>query len=377
MTRRGGPSDRPTVRDVAAAAGVSPATAARALGGYGRVSAEVRARVQAQAAALRYRPNTLARSMITGTTHTLGVVIADIENSFFARAVRGITDAAHAAGFEVILVNSDEDPAKERAAVGVLLAKQVDGLLVAAASTTEVAHIREAVAQGLPVVCLDRVVPDLAADAVVVDNQRAAHNATSHLARLGHRRIAIIAASEPSLPDPVSIAGAPPWGPAGVLPDEARVGGYLTALRSADLQAAEELIRRCPYGRATAREQTEAVLALDDPPTAIFATDAIVTLGAMEGIVAMGRQIPGDVSVIGFDDAEWTTIIQPPLTVVAQPVYELGASATRRLLARIAGDERPPEVLMLETTFLLRGSTGRPREPGAPRVGSRAPGTPP
>lgn len=360
MARRDGQIPPPTVRDVAAAAGVSPATAARALGGYGRVSATIRARVEAQARALGYRPNSLARSMITGTTHTLGVVIGDIENSFFARAVRGITDAAHEAGFEVVLVNTDEDVAKERAALGVLIAKQIDGLLVAATSTRDAAHIEEALARGLPVVCLDRVVPRLAADAVVVDNQRAAHNAVTHLIGLGHTRIAIIAASDPVLPDEGLVARAPAWGVAGLLPDEARLGGYLAALRAAGLPQIDELIRRCRYGRETARTETELVLALPEPPTAIFTTDAMLTLGAMEAIVASGRSIPGDVSVVAFDDADWTTIIDPPLTVVAQPVYELGAAAARRLLARIEGDERPPGIVMLETTFVLRGSTAAP-----------------
>ena len=357
MVRRGGGASQPTVRDVAAAAGVSPATAARVLGGYGRVSAEVRARVEAEAAALGYRPNVLARSMITGTTHTLGVVIGDIENSFFARAVRGIADTAHAAGFEVVLVNTDEDVAKERAAVEVLLAKQVDGLVVAATDLHDTGHIRDALARGVPVVCLDRVVPDLEADAVVVDNQRAAHNAISHLVRLGHSRIAIVAASEPNLPDPADLALAPPWGHTGLLPDEARLGGYLTALRAFDLPLVEDLVRRCRYGRITAREQTEAVLSLAEPPTAIFTTDAIVTVGAMEAIVATGRRIPDEISIVAFDDADWTTIIQPPLTVVAQPVYGLGATATQRLLRRIGGDTRPPEVVMLETTLVVRGST--------------------
>ena len=167
MAKRDGQS-QPTVRDVAASAGVSTATAARALGGYGRVSTEVRAKVAEVAAALGYRPNVLARSMITGTSHTLGVVIADIENPFFASVVRGITDTAHSRGFEVILVNTDEDVEKERVAIGVLLDKRVDGLLVAAAATQDVGHLQEAVRHGLPLVCLDRMVPGLDADRCVV-----------------------------------------------------------------------------------------------------------------------------------------------------------------------------------------------------------------
>jgi LacI family transcriptional regulator len=358
MRKREGP---PTVRDVAALAGVSTATAARALGGYGRVSAAVRARVTDAATALGYRPNVLARSMITGTSHTLGVVIADIENPFFASIVRGIADAAHDAGFEVILVNTDEDVEKERTAIGVLLDKRVDGLLVAAASIHDADHLHDAIHHGLPVVCLDRTVPGLDADAVVVDSQRAAHNAVSHLLRLGHRRIGIVAGGDPGLPPDADLVQAPVWGLPGVLPDAARLGGYLTAHQTAGVAVNPELIRTCRYGRETAARETAALLRLDAPPTALFTTDAIITLGALESIVAAGVTIPDELSVVGFDDAEWATLLRPPLTVVAQPVYDLGTTATRRLLDRIAGDERPPEVVVLDTTFIVRGSTQRLR----------------
>ena len=367
MSKRDG---QPTVRDVAALAGVSTATAARALGGYGRVSAAVRAKVTDSATALGYRPNVLARSMITGTSHTLGVVIADIENPFFASIVRGIADAAHAGGFEVILVNTDEDVGKEQAAIGVLLDKRVDGLLVAAASTEDVGHLTDAVRHGLPLVCLDRVVPGLNADAVVVDSQRAAHNAVSHLLRLGHRRIGIVAGADDRLPPLAELAHAPVWGPPGVLPDAARLGGYLTAHQTAGVAVDPELIRTCRYGRETAARETAALLRLDSPPTALFTTDAIITLGALESVVAAGVSIPDQLSIVGFDDAEWATLLRPPLTVVAQPVYDLGVAATRRLLDRIAGDERPPEVMVLDTSFIVRGST-RPLTPAGPLVTSR------
>jgi LacI family transcriptional regulator, galactose operon repressor len=348
-----------TVRDVAVLAGVSTATAARALGGYGRVSEAVRAKVTAAAASLGYRPNVLARSMITGTSHTIGVVVADIENPFFASAVRGIADTAREAGFEVVLVNTDEDVEKERAAVGILLEKRVDGLLVSAATAENASHLAEAIYRGLPVVCLDRVVPGLEADAVVVDSLRAAHNAVSHLLRLGHRRIAIVAADDQDPPPDDVLASSPVWGPPGMLPDAARLCGYLTAHRAAGVAVAPELVRRCRYGRETAAAETAAVLRLADPPTAIFTTDAIMTLGAMEAIVLAGRQVPEELSVVAFDDADWIALLRAPLTVVAQPVYELGATATRRLLARIAGSESPPEVIVLDTTFIVRDSTRR------------------
>ncbi|MEW6224209.1 MAG: LacI family DNA-binding transcriptional regulator [Chloroflexota bacterium] len=325
---------------MAKAAGVSTATAARALGGYGSVSPAVRDRVAEAAERLGYRRNSLARSMITGTTHTIGLVVADIENPFFARAARGVADVAHAAGYEVLLVNSDEDPATERAAVRTLFEKRVDGLIVAPASTDVGSHLGELPRRGTPIVLLDRVVPGIDADAIVVDNERAARRAIGHLAGLGHRRIALLTSQGL------------------VHTNQMRLAGYLQGLGQAGLPVDEGLIRMAEYTREAAVSETEAVLALDDPATAIFTTDNLMSLGAFEGTQRTGRAVPDEVSIVGFDDLEWMTIVRPPITVVAQPTYELGATAATRLLARLAGDDGPPQTLMLETTFIVRGSTG-------------------
>ncbi|NKY08421.1 LacI family transcriptional regulator, partial [Cellulomonas hominis] len=163
---------RVTVTDVARAAGVARATAARVLGGYGSVHAGLQERVREAAAALGYQPNTLARSMATGVTHTIGVVVADIGNPFFAGVVRGIADSARAAGYDTIVVNTDESAVREQDAVRVLLGKQIDGLVVASAvgAADDPAHLRAAVERGVPVVAVDRELPALDVDAVVIDN---------------------------------------------------------------------------------------------------------------------------------------------------------------------------------------------------------------
>ncbi len=342
MTRRTrtGPA-LPTIQDVAGLAGVSTATAARALGGYGSVSPAVRARVAAAAAKLNYRRNSLARSMITGNTHTIGLVVADIENPFFARAARGVADVAHAAGYEVLLVNSDEDPVTERAAVRTLLEKRVDGLILAPASTQEVPHLVELSSHGVPVVQLDRAIPGASADAVVVDNEAGAARAIEHLIGLGHRRIALLTSQ-------------------GLIhTNQTRLAGYLRAMEAAGIPIEDDLIRMAEYRREAAIGEALAALTLRDPATALFTTDNLMSLGAFEGTQRAGRRVPEEVSIVGFDDLEWTTIVRPPLTVVAQPVYELGATAARRLIARMAGEDGPPAVYTLETTFIVRGSTGR------------------
>jgi LacI family transcriptional regulator len=348
--------DHPTLGDVARLAGVSRATAARALGGYGRSSEEARRRVLDAADRLGYRPNTLARSMITGTTHTLGVVIADIDLSFFARAVRGIGDTARAAGFEVILANSDESVEQERGAVGVMLDKRVDGLIVSPAAPSDAGHLVDLVGRGLPLVLFDRGVPGLAADAVVIDNRAAGRLATDHLLALGHRRIAILVVDESA----ATASDLAAWDPGlvGAMPSRLRESGWAAALRDAGVAVTDELIWATEYDRDAARRVTAAALAAPDRPTAIIATDETLALGAIDAVLASGLAMPGDVSLVAFDDAAWTNVVRPPITVVAQPVYDLGVTAASDLIRRIRGDDSAPRMNVLPTSFEIRGSTG-------------------
>lgn len=298
--------------------------------------------MKAAAAKVGYRRNSLARSMITGTTHTIGLVVADIENPFFARAARGIADVAHEAGYEVLLANSDEDPVTERAAVQTLSEKRVDGLIVAPASMDDRPHLRDLLARGTPIVLIDRALPGTEADAVVVDNHVAARRAIDHLVGLGHRRIALLTSQ-------------------GLIhTNQERLAGYIDGLQAAGLPVEDELIRMSMYTREAAEHEAETVLRLADPATAIFTTDNLMSLGAFEAAQRAGRQVPDDVSIVGFDDLEWTTIVRPQLTVVAQPVYELGATAARQLIARITGDDSPFRLSVLETSFIVRDSTGPP-----------------
>ncbi len=355
MARRDLP-DQATLDDVARAAGVSRATAARALGGYGAASPGARERVRAAAEALRYRPNALARSMKSGSTRTIGVVVSDIQLAFFAQAVRGIADVARGEDFEVILANTDEDLALERAAVGVFLDKRVDGLIVVPAEPNEAAHLVDAQERGIPVVLFDRGSPGVHCDTVVVDNQRAAKNAVRHLVRLGHRRIAIVVEARTALgaADVIRARLRPDAG----MTSPMRELGWAAALREAGLPVTDDLICGARYERADARRAAAAALAQPDRPTAILTTDETMTLGAIDAIQEAGLEVPRDISLIAFDDLPWTTILRPPITVIAQPVHELGVTAAQRLLGRLAGDDRPPETVILSTSFVVRGSTG-------------------
>ena len=363
MARRNGQVEHATLIDVALEAGVSRATAARALGGYGSVSPEARERVMAAADRLHYRANMLARSMKSGTSQTIGVIVADIELAFFAQAVRGITDAAKLAGFEVILANSDEDETKERAALGVLIAKRVDGLIVAPASVRDVKHLVDAVERGFPLVFLDRGPTDIGADTVVVDNHRASELAVHHLAGLGHRRIAILVERDTALDGGAAAAARPALVDA--MTSTLRQVGWAAGLKAAGLPVSDDLILRTAYDRGDARRVTARALGLPHRPTAILTTDETMTLGALEAILDAGLRVPEDVSLVAFDDPSWTTLLRPPLTVIAQPVYEMGTLAAQLLLGRIQNPRGPIQQITLETRLIMRASCGRPAGAGA------------
>ena len=340
--------------DVAKLAGVAPATAARVLGDYGSVSPAVREKVLEAAATLRYRPNRVARSMVTGLTQTLGVVIANIQDEFFSRIVRGIADAAREIRFDVVLMNSDEDVDEEARAVRALIEKQVDGLIVAPAATGPADHLAEVRESGMPMVLLDRNVEGLDVDAVLIDGVKAAHAAVSYLLEMGHHRIAVVTdvpegTEIPRTHDPTR----------DVVTMGARLGGYLNALDRAGVEVDDDLIAHAAPTVEGAREATHALLDRNTP-SAIFTTDDIMTLGVLEGLQERAVEVPERMSLFGFDDLEWTKVACPPLSVVSQPMYDLGLTAARSLLARIHGLDEAPRTHVLPTHLVHRASVGPP-----------------
>jgi LacI family transcriptional regulator len=341
-----------TVADVARAANVSKATAARVLGSYGTVSDKVREQVMAAAAALEYRPNELARSMTTGRSGFIGVVVGDIENAFFSLAVRGITDAARLAGFNVIIANSGEELDAEKAAVDLLIAKRVDGLIVTPARCDQADHLRDAIRVGVPLVLFDRTIPTLEVDAVTGDDFQASIAATRHLREMGHRRIAYVTAMQG---DSESLRDEGQLYTTAVLE---RVRGFLKAQREAGIENAEHYVR---LGAAD-QERTEAIVARllrqEAPPTALIASDSLVGRRILRSLQAFGLLIPNDVSLISFLDADWTTVTTPPVTVIDQPVYEMGRLAAERLVARLSGKVPAPVHISVPTRLIARGSVG-------------------
>lgn len=341
-----------TVADVARSAGVSKATAARVLGGYGSVSEKVRDAVRAAAKALDYRPNELARSMTTGRSGTIGVVVGDIENPFFSLAVRGITDVARQAGFTVILMNSGEDAAAERAAVRTLLAKRVDGLIVSPARESETDHLADVLRSERPLALLDRGSAALDVDTVIANERQTTQDVTLRLAALGHRRIVYLTACD--TPDhrfrvPAEIH-------TGSV--RRRIEGFLEACREKGIHDAERWV--CVG--ATTPDRTHRIvidlLAGADRPTAMIASDSVIGLAVFKACRDAGLTLPADLSLVSFHDADWTSVTSPPVTVIRQPVYQLGEAAARLLVERLNGERGAARKLVLPTSLIERASVG-------------------
>lgn len=357
--------DKVTITEVARLAGVSTATAGRVLGGYGYSSEEIKKRVQASAKRLGYRPNLLARGLITGKTKTIGVVAGDIQSPFYSSILRGIADVARAEGFGVLLTNSDELLARELEAVQLLLEKQVDGLIVAPCDTERSDHLKSALKEGCPIVQFDRRVKGLAADAVTVDNRRASREAIGSLIEAGHRRIAILAELERwdsgDIASFIMRVTAGSIEPTILFPSWQRLFGYVEAHLSAGIEIDRALVGRVgAYSLDAARLQTLQLLQQANRPTALFTADGLMTAGAVDAITALGLQIPDELSMIGFDDLDWMSFLKPAITAVVQPVTVMGETAARLMLDRLAGSDSPPRHVTLELSLTRRGSVARP-----------------
>ncbi|WP_102127091.1 LacI family DNA-binding transcriptional regulator [Deinococcus planocerae] len=342
------------LEDVAKLAQVSAATASRALTKPELVAEATRERVQHAARTLGYQPNVLARSLRQRGSRTLGLVVTDILNPFHATLAKGVQDVAEAQGYTVLMFNSDEESARERRAFETLRGHLPRGLIVVPTPAT---HTNLDLLPGLPVIELDRASGRANAHTVLVDNEAGAERAVSHLAAHGHRRIGMIVGRRD-----ISTA-------------IERHEGYRRALADAGIPYRPELVLPGDHREAGGRAAAHALLALPagERPTALFVGNNEMTVGAVLATRELGLRLPGDLSVVAFDDSRWAQTILPALTVVAQPEYELGALACRTLLARLAGEEVPTAV-RLKTTFIERDSVAPPA--GQPRPQPHPAGSP-
>lgn len=345
-----------TITEVAEAAGVGRATAARTLGGYGSVSEASRRKVLEAAERLGYRPNALALSLRTGRTHTLGVIVAEIGNPFFAEVVNGIVEEANAAGWDPIIVGTQEILEREQTAMRILLDKQVDGIILApAASDQHPSHVSDAMERNVPVVLIDRLLPGIDIDAVVIDNRDSARAATSALIARGHRRIGFHygppTETSPRTREELDAAAARMlWSSA------ERLRGYLEAhdLHSVDVDL--DLITYAGDDDEASVAAVNELISARVGATAILATEMAATRTALTAIAQTGRSSPQDVSLIGFDDSPWAKLTSPPLTTIAQPTEEMGRAALRLLLDRLKGQSEDATVLELTSVRIERDS---------------------
>lgn len=319
-----------TINDVARLAGVSRATASRALGDYGTVKAETRETVLAAAERFGYVPNVIARSMRAGTTQTLGLVIAEIGLSVFDTAMRVVIDSARAYGYQVLVSNTNEELQAERTAVRVMLEKQVDGLIVVPSSVTELDFLAPKNLQGRPIVLLDRRLSPLGLASVTGDNRQGARDAMAHFFEKGHTKIGLVVFT-------ANITGETPKQPSGLISSiEDRVAGYFSAMASAGLPVNPDWVRFTGDSEASACAAVEAILDSPDAPTALLASNGNMSIAVLKVAKARGLLLGRDLSLIGFDDAPWASIITPSITVVNVPMEEMAQVAVEKLIGRIS-----------------------------------------
>ncbi|WHX17261.1 LacI family DNA-binding transcriptional regulator [Streptomyces malaysiensis subsp. malaysiensis] len=331
-----------TIHDVARAAGVSPATVSRVFNG-GKVTPARALSVQEAAAALGFAPNRVARSLRKQRSSVIALIIPDIENPFFTSLARGVEDAAQRTSLSVVLCNSDEDTEKERRYLEVALGEQMAGVIVAAASQDET-DLGPLTDRGVPVVAVDRRPRDAEVDAVRVDNHHGGEVATRHLLQAGYRRIACIT------------------GPEGASTSEERLAGHRAALSTAQGGAAaadNTYIRHADFRVEGGRVAMRELLALPEPPDAVFVANNLMTIGVLDALGEAGRTPPG-VGVLSFGDVPWASLVRPSLTAVELPSYELGRTAADLLLQRRDGSLSPVQTVVLRTKLQVRESTAGP-----------------
>ena len=329
-----------TIRDVAQRAQVSTTTVSHVVNRTRRVDPATAARVEAAIEELGYRPNALARSMRRGQTHTVGIVVPDIANPFFGHLARALEDAMFEAGYSAIICNSDGDRRKEAQYIDALLSRQVDGLLLIAASqSTEGMHAL--LRTGRPVVIVDRELDDLDVSQVMVENRRGGYLAGRHLLELGHRDIGVVA------------------GPGGLGTSARRLDGFRQALDEEGVELDPERVHRGDFRAASGRAATETWLHSTSPPSAVFAENDLMAIGVLAAAHAAGLDVPSDLSVVGFDGIAFGADVTPPLTTIAQSISDVGATAVELLLERLQ-DAAPPRRVELPVALLVRGSSGAP-----------------
>ncbi|WP_194420917.1 LacI family DNA-binding transcriptional regulator [Microbacterium abyssi] len=333
------PIARPTIREVAQAAGVSRSTASRALSGSGYAAPEVRERVRAVAKEIGYVVDVTARSLKQRTSRSVGLLVSDLRNVFYAGLASGIGEEARVHGRTVVLVDLHGDGNDELAAAETLVGSRVSGVIATPVSR----HLSEYLSRiGVPLIEIDRRFDADSTDAVVVDNRAAARDTTMRLLKAGHQRIALL------IDETEWTTG------------EERQRGYLDALVARGVPIDDSLIVQAGWDADEATAAARAILSRPDRPTAVFAANNVLAEGTWRAAAELGLRVPADVSIAGFDDAPWMSMVDPGVSTRMQDSRALGATALRALLERIEAPDAPVRTIVMPTAFVDRGSIGAP-----------------
>ena len=333
-----------TIKDVAQHAGVSVTTVSHAVNDTRHVSTPVRARVEAAIRELGYVPSAVARSLKSNTTRTLGMLTPNSSNPYFAEIVRVVEDRCFAAGYTLILCNTEDESPRQSVYLKVLAERRIDGLIVVSTGDDE-ALVSQLRGLRMPTVLLDREIDDPGCDLVETAHMDGGLLAVRHLLSLGHRRIACIG------------------GPAHVTAGEQRIEGWRLALaESGALPEGDTLLWRGGFTSQGGYEAMHAIMRSDPGakrPSAVFVCNDLMAIGALRAVHESGLRVPDDVSIVGFDDIELAAYTSPPLTTVAQPKSRIGALAVDMLLERVSGRRLEPRKVVLQPELRVRASTAR------------------
>ncbi len=331
-----------TIEDVAKAAGVSIATVSRYLNGRSEVvSPATGARIQAAVERLGYVPNLAARSLKTGRSRLIGVLLANIAHPYWSLVLSGVEEACQRANYSVIVSSASDRADIEHRYLQMFLEQRVDGILFNPAHA-EPELIANWSALTIPVVTLDRTLPGLPFGLVAMDNARGIALAVEHLVELGHRRIGFVS-----------------WHPRSLSNRQERLQGYVDALADAGIATDPDLIRFAADGWSDGVDRTLELLSLPDPPTAILSATSMLNLQVLAAIKRRGLRVPEDISVVGYDDSPWDSLLDPPLTTVATPARQLGIVAAERLIRALdAGEAMVADEVRLVPALMIRESTG-------------------
>jgi LacI family repressor for deo operon, udp, cdd, tsx, nupC, and nupG len=335
---------RPKIKDIAEKLGVSPATVSRALTGTGLVAEPTLSRIRDAARALNYRPNVSARNLRTQRSMAVLLVVRDVGNPFYLDILKGVEATARAAGYSVLMGNTENDPDRETEYFDMLRDGHADGMILMTGKLPSKPSYLDDFPSNLPVVIALEVIENTSFPHVQIDNVAAAREAVRHLIGLGHRRIAHISGPVPEI---MSLR---------------RRDGYREAMAEAGLAIPAGYEPRGDYLLHTGQDACRALFALPEPPTAIFVANDEMAFGAIHELRRLGRDVPEDVSVVGFDDLYLSEAFYPPLTTVNQPRADIGREAMTMLLGMLSGESVPQTPLVMPTTLRIRGTTAPARQ---------------